>query len=221
MDSCNGSTVAASGGGRQPCLVVHCFGDGWGAAADKEKEAIVKDFEKADDWARRHGRPIYLGEFGALEKGDMESRARWASFVARQAEKRGWSWAWWQFDGNFIAYDTKQDAWVEPILRALVPSGGARPDPSRRWPRSHSSLVLASASGAMLHFSSTYFARISTISTDVGGGNLGQPICTHLAKSLSTHLISRSPIFSGGGRLPDSISDKTTASSAFRNVQSS
>jgi endoglucanase len=42
--------------------------------------------------------------------------------VARQAEKLGWSWAYWQFDGDFIVYDVKNDAWVEPIRRALLPA---------------------------------------------------------------------------------------------------
>ena len=47
---------------------------------------------------------------------------RWTSFVARQAEKLGWSWAYWQFDSDFIVYDVKKDAWVEPIRRALIPA---------------------------------------------------------------------------------------------------
>ena len=51
----------------------------------------------------------------------MDSRVRWTSFVASQAEKRGWSWAWWQFDGDFVLYDVGQDQWVEPIRKALVP----------------------------------------------------------------------------------------------------
>ena len=81
----------------------------------------AKDLGRADAWARRHGRPVFLGEFGAFEKGDMASRARWASCVARQAEKLGWSWAWWQFEGNFAVYDTRHEAWVGPIRQALLP----------------------------------------------------------------------------------------------------
>jgi endoglucanase len=88
---------------------------------ENDKEAIVADFQKADAWARAHHRPLYLGEFGAYDVGDMDSRVRWTTFVARQAEKLGWSWAYWQFDGNFIVYDIKQDQWVEPIRHALLP----------------------------------------------------------------------------------------------------
>ena len=48
-----------------------------------------------------------MGGFGAYDKGDMASRVRWTSFVAKSAEKLGWSWAHWQFDGDFIVYDMK------------------------------------------------------------------------------------------------------------------
>jgi len=88
---------------------------------EKEQQAILKDFDKAQAWAERHDRPIYLGEFGAYDKADMAARVRWTSFVTRQAEKRAWSWAWWQFDGDFVLYDERHDHWVEPIRRALVP----------------------------------------------------------------------------------------------------
>lgn len=95
-------------------------------ATDQQRRAIEKDFALAASWARQHRRPIFLGEFGALEKGDMDSRARWTSFVARQAEKLGWSWAYWQLDINFAVYDAPRNAWVEPIRRALVPSPASR-----------------------------------------------------------------------------------------------
>ena len=52
----------------------------------------------------------------------MESRVRYIDFVTRTAEASGWSWAYWQFDGDFILWDMQRDAWVEPILQALVPS---------------------------------------------------------------------------------------------------
>ena len=89
---------------------------------EKEQQAILKDFDRAQAWAQKHRRPLYLGEFGAYDKAETASRVRWTSFMARQAEKRGWSWAWWQFDGDFVLYDVRGDHWVEPIRDALVPS---------------------------------------------------------------------------------------------------
>jgi endoglucanase len=88
---------------------------------DEEKQAIVRDFQRVQDWSKEHNRPIFLGEFGAYDKGPMDSRARYNSCVARTAEGMGFSWAYWQFDSDFIVYDISRDRWVEPIHNALVP----------------------------------------------------------------------------------------------------
>ena len=85
--------------------------------------------EKDDDpevraWSDAHHRPIFLGEFGAYEKGDLVSRTRYDSFVARAAEMHGFPWVYWQFDSDFIVYDVGRDSWVEPILNALIPPKG-------------------------------------------------------------------------------------------------
>lgn len=89
---------------------------------EEEKQAIVEAFGKAQAWAEKHNRPIFLGEFGVYDKADMDSRVRYLSFVARQAEELGWSWAYWQFDSDFILYDISNKRWVEPVLKALMPS---------------------------------------------------------------------------------------------------
>jgi len=92
----------------------------------EERAAIAADFTKVQDWAKEQHRPIFLGEFGAYDKGDMASRVRWTECVARTAEKCGWSWAYWQFDSDFIVYDIPKDQWVKPIHDALIPPGGAK-----------------------------------------------------------------------------------------------
>jgi len=90
---------------------------------EKERAEIARDFDKAQTWAKKHNRPILLGEFGAYDKADMADRVRYLDCVTRQAERRGWSWAYWQFDSDFIVYDMQKQAWVEPILHALIPRG--------------------------------------------------------------------------------------------------
>jgi endoglucanase len=87
----------------------------------KERQAIERDFEKVQTWAQKHNRPIFLGEFGAYDRADMASRVRYINFVTRQAERLGWSWAYWQFDSDFIVYDIPKKHWIEPIRDALVP----------------------------------------------------------------------------------------------------
>lgn len=90
-----------------------------------EQAAITGDFQKVQDWAARHDRPILLGEFGAYDKADMASRARYTASVARTAERLGWSWAYWQLDSDFVVYDLRRDQWVEPIRDALIPPAKA------------------------------------------------------------------------------------------------
>ena len=93
----------------------------WMGTAEQRK-AIRDDFAQAAQWARAHDRPILLGEFGAYDQAPMASRVRYTDAVARTAESFGWSWAYWQFDSDFILYDIDRDAWVQPIRDALVPS---------------------------------------------------------------------------------------------------
>ncbi len=124
---------------RNLILTVHCYdpfefthqGAPWVKGADKwkgrkwtgsdaEQAAIRKQFEKAAAWAKTHDRPVFLGEFGAFEVVDMESRDRWTRFVCREAEKLGFSWAYWEFCSGFGAYDPKADTWRKALQMALL-----------------------------------------------------------------------------------------------------
>lgn len=86
----------------------------------EEKAEVESKLKVAADWSLKNNRPILLGEFGAYDKGDMDSRARYTAFVARTAEKLGFCWAYWQFDSDFIVYNISKETWVEPILNALI-----------------------------------------------------------------------------------------------------
>jgi endoglucanase len=91
----------------------------WGT--DVEKRAVEQDFAGVQQWSKAEKRPILLGEFGAYDKGEMESRTRYTAFVARTAEALGWTWTYWQFDSDFLLWDMAKDDWVQPIWKALVP----------------------------------------------------------------------------------------------------
>jgi endoglucanase len=89
-------------------------------SSEKELQNLGKDFAKAAAWAKKNARPIYLGEFGSYEAADMESRSRWTHAVAHEAEKHGWSWAYWEFAAGFGLYDRNASAWRRPLLDALL-----------------------------------------------------------------------------------------------------
>jgi endoglucanase len=91
----------------------------WGT--DEEKRKMEAEFEGVQQWSKASNRPILLGEFGAYDKAEMDSRVRYTSHAARTAEKLGWAWSYWQFDSDFIVYDIAKDDWVAPIKGALVP----------------------------------------------------------------------------------------------------
>jgi len=96
------------------------LGTTWeGSAA--EKQTIRSAFDRVQTWAGRHHIPVFLGEFGAYGKADMDSRVRWTSFVAREAERRGFSWAYWEFCSGFGAYDPNTNQWRPELLHALIP----------------------------------------------------------------------------------------------------
>jgi endoglucanase len=85
-----------------------------------ETMALSDDFERAKVWSKKHNIPIFLGEFGAYEKAELSSRVRWTRAVARAAESHGFSWAYWELFAGFGVH--RQNAWVEPLLKALIPT---------------------------------------------------------------------------------------------------
>ncbi|HEX6987104.1 MAG TPA: glycoside hydrolase family 5 protein [Planctomycetaceae bacterium] len=96
------------------------LGRTWGS--DEDKAAVRRDLEKAAAWGKEHGKPIFLGEFGAYSRADMDSRVRWTEFVRSEAERLGMSWAYWEFGSGFGAYDPQTDKWREPLKEALLGS---------------------------------------------------------------------------------------------------
>jgi len=86
-----------------------------------QQSFVRADLNTAAQWGKANNRPIYLGEFGAYNKADMESRARWTDFVARTAEEFGVSWSYWEFCAGFGIYNRGTKTWNEPLLEALIP----------------------------------------------------------------------------------------------------
>jgi endoglucanase len=94
----------------------------WGSESDRAQ--LATDFAKVAEWSRANDRPILLGEFGAYDRGGapIEMRAAYTAAVAREAERNGFAWAYWQFDSDFIVWDMAKDAWVRPIKDSLIPA---------------------------------------------------------------------------------------------------
>lgn len=89
--------------------------------SEAQKAAVTNLLDKARRWSEANDRPVLLGEFGAYSKADMESRARWTAFVAREAEARGFSWAYWEFCSGFGIYNPARRIFYTELVDALIP----------------------------------------------------------------------------------------------------
>ena len=91
---------------------------------NSQKAFITNTLQQAAAWGQANGRPIFVGEFGAYRRADIDSRVRWTSFVAREMERLGMSWAYWEFMSGFGIYSIEFDTWTSPLKDALIPGDG-------------------------------------------------------------------------------------------------
>lgn len=88
---------------------------------ETDQNIVLRDFQLATRWSERNDRPVFLGEFGAYGRADMESRAQWTAFVRETADQRGFSSAYWEFGAGFGVMDRSMREWIEPLYQALAP----------------------------------------------------------------------------------------------------
>jgi endoglucanase len=86
-----------------------------------ERDSVDHDLDIAATWGQDNQRPIFMGEFGAYSKADMDSRVRWTAYLARRAEARQMSWAYWEFRSGFGVYDGTTRQWHTELKNVLVP----------------------------------------------------------------------------------------------------
>ena len=84
-------------------------------------DAITKELDWAIRWGEKADCALWMGEFGAYDKADMDSRVRWTAFMRQEAEKRSFTWAYWEFGAGFGVYDRTAQAWNQGLLQALIP----------------------------------------------------------------------------------------------------
>jgi endoglucanase len=92
----------------------------WGSEADRA--AVAADFTAIAKMAATERRPVYLGEFGSYDKTPMPDRADYTAFIAREAERQDFAWAYWQFDHDFALFDTDTNRFNAALLEALIPA---------------------------------------------------------------------------------------------------
>ncbi|WP_286764353.1 MULTISPECIES: glycoside hydrolase family 5 protein [Rhodopirellula] len=85
----------------------------------EQQRAVRNDLDRALRWSVENKIPIYLGEFGAYQEADIDSRNHWTRFVADEAIERRIGIAYWEFYSGFGIYDPQKDKW-RPTLRDAI-----------------------------------------------------------------------------------------------------
>ncbi len=84
--------------------------------------AIAEELEYVRQFTEKTRLPVYLGEFGAIDKADPASRVAWTRAVREEAEKRGIPWAYWDDGATFKLYDPRTRVWNANLMAALFRS---------------------------------------------------------------------------------------------------
>lgn len=88
--------------------------------SDEEMDYLSSRFEIAKKWSDKNNVKIFLGEFGACKTVPAESRKLWIEAVRKEAEKRGFSWGYWELCSGFGIYDSNTSTWNKELLDTLV-----------------------------------------------------------------------------------------------------
>ena len=86
---------------------------------DEEKAPILSDFRFLKDWSERNGRPLNMGEYGAINTADEASRVRYIGFMREVSEQCGISSHLWGYREPFMISDPKTGQWIMPIVDAM------------------------------------------------------------------------------------------------------
>ncbi|WP_227835310.1 glycoside hydrolase family 5 protein [Clostridioides sp. ES-S-0010-02] len=87
---------------------------------NEQLEYLKKRFDTVEKWANKNNVKVLLGEFGITKEAPEASRVAWIKAVREEAEKRNFSWAYWELASGFGIYNQVEGTWDEEILNALV-----------------------------------------------------------------------------------------------------
>jgi hypothetical protein len=97
----------------------HALGTEW-HGTEFEKRSVDNAFKGVKAWSEETGVPVFMGEFGAFSRADIDSRVRWTEFVRETAEYYGFAWSYWEFCSGFGIYDQETGQVFEGLANALT-----------------------------------------------------------------------------------------------------
>jgi len=93
------------------------LGRRWGGPADMDE--LADTYQQARDFKAKTGLPIFVGEFGVIDKVPMAERFAWTKIRRKTMEAHGFSWCAWDFSGAFKSYDLSTRRWFPGAQDAL------------------------------------------------------------------------------------------------------
>lgn len=94
-------------------------------STEVEVNEIKDHFNQIKAKAEELNVPVNIGEFGAINGADADSRARWTGHCTKMFEEMGFSWNYWAYTANFDAYNSSTGKLIAGMDSALV--GGENP----------------------------------------------------------------------------------------------
>lgn len=88
---------------------------------ESEEDAVANAFMQAQMWSIVNGIPVHMGEFGAYNPADIDSRERWTTAVRVWAETLDIPFSYWEFGAGFGVYDPNGNAWRTRLIQSLIP----------------------------------------------------------------------------------------------------
>ncbi|MCQ1806709.1 glycoside hydrolase family 5 protein [Neorhizobium galegae] len=85
-------------------------------------EEIRTPLDMAVEWGKKNDRPIFVGEFGSNSLAYYPDRVTYTRITREEIERRGMSWAYWDFASHeFGPWDPTTKSWLPELHEALVP----------------------------------------------------------------------------------------------------
>lgn len=152
----------------------------WGSAADYN--ALDRKFKAVADWSEANNIPVFLGEFGAINSGDYNSRMRHYRAYAELSYKYGFAPVAWDDGGSFRIMERQQKDWNE-IKDILIYTSAKSPKPFAvvyqdsiiqvswsAYTTDHDSIILQTKLGTERNFTT-----LATLAPDISVFNLEKP----------------------------------------------
>ena len=80
---------------------------------------ILSQVQQAKDFTQRTGLPVYNGEWGPQNGGDIASRARYMRSMREECERAGITWAIWEDASNMKLFDSATGVWDATLTAPL------------------------------------------------------------------------------------------------------